>query len=202
MAELIDLAALAAVPLARDPFEHIVVPRLIAADALSDLVRQFPDLPAAGLIPAATVRLPAGLARLAEEIAGPELGARFGLDLRRFPTMVTLRSRCRAEDGRIHTDSDSKIVSALLYLNPNWKEPAGRLRLLRSGTDIEDHAVEVAPEAGTFVAFRRSGRSWHGHTRFVGERRYIMINWMRDARAVRFETARHTLTAVAKGAFR
>ncbi len=53
-------------------------------------------------------------------------------------------------------------------MNPRWEQAGGRLRLLRSATDIEDVLVEVPPEEGTLVAFRRSDNSYHGHMAFDG----------------------------------
>jgi Rps23 Pro-64 3,4-dihydroxylase Tpa1-like proline 4-hydroxylase len=115
--------------------------------------------------------------------------------------MLTVRSRCAAKDGRIHTDSENKVVTLLFYLNPNWRQEGGRLRLLRSGDDLEDYIAEVSPEAGTLVAFRRSENSWHGHHPFVGTRRYLMVNWMRGERVAGYEQMRHKIAAGLKGVF-
>ena len=71
--------------------------------------------------------------------------------------MITVRGRSDGKDGRIHTDSATKIITLLLYLNPSW-EAAGRLRLLRGPDDLDDYAAEVPPLAGTMLAFRRSDR--------------------------------------------
>src|SRR6202035_4817786 len=89
--------------------------------------------------------------------------------------------RCCAHDGKIHNDSTSKIITVLLYLNPDWDDAGGRLRLLRSRDDIDDVAVEVPPSDGTLVAFLRSDRSWHGHLPFEGERRVIKFTWINDS---------------------
>ena len=50
--------------------------------------------------------------------------------------------------------------------------------MLRSKTDIEDYAAEVPPIGGTMLAFLRTDHSWHGHTRFVGERRMVQLNYL------------------------
>ena len=47
----------------------------------------------------------------------------------------------RAKDGQIHTDSKDKIITVLLYLNENWQQPGGRLRILRSGQNVDDFAA-------------------------------------------------------------
>ena len=67
------------------------------------------------------------------------------------------------KDGSIHTDSKTKIITVLLYLNEAWDAAGGRLRLLRSGTDLENYVAELPPSNGTLLIFRRSDNSWHGH---------------------------------------
>jgi hypothetical protein len=118
-------------------------------------------------------------------------------DLRLSPAqlMVTLRARTRPVDGRIHTDSPTKLVTALIYLNDGWGDGGGRLRLLRGPNDIDDMIAEVQPLAGTLVAFRRTANSWHGHKPFEGPRRAIMLNWMTTAAGARREARRHRLSA-------
>ncbi|WP_244890739.1 2OG-Fe(II) oxygenase [Acidocella aminolytica] len=123
---------------------------------------------------------------------------KFGQDLRGRPTMVTLRGRAQEKDGRIHTDSEAKLVTALLYFNEDWQAQGGRLRLLRNGTDLNDMITEVPPALGTLVAFQRSNNSFHGHEPYVGVRRYVMINWMANTLAAQRELMRHRLSAQAK----
>lgn len=113
--------------------------------------------------------------------------------------MLTVRGRSDGKDGRIHTDSESKIVTLLLYLNRAWEQPEGRLRLLRSSDDIEDYVREIVPLAGTMLAFRRSASSFHGHRPHIGERRAVQLNWVTEAAVVRREFARHRWSARWKG---
>jgi Rps23 Pro-64 3,4-dihydroxylase Tpa1-like proline 4-hydroxylase len=112
--------------------------------------------------------------------------------------MVTLRGRCQEKDGRIHTDSEAKLVTALLYFNDGWEAQGGRLRLLRSATDLTDIIAEVPPDLGTLVAFKRSDKSFHGHEPYVGVRRYVMINWMTSGLAAQRELMRHKISAHTK----
>jgi SM-20-related protein len=106
-----------------------------------------------------------------------------------------VRGRSDGKDGRIHTDSASKIVTLLLYLNSGWERAGGRLRLLRSAEDLDDFVREVTPIAGTMLAFRRSERSYHGHFPFVGERRVVQLNWVTEPAVVRRELGRHSWSA-------
>ena len=66
---------------------------------------------------------------------------------------------------------------------------AAKFRILNGPDDVDDFAAEVAPEAGTLAAFRRTDNSYHGHRPFVGVRRYVMFNWMVDQAAVTRELA-------------
>ena len=205
MTPLIDFDALDRVVPAHDPFDHFVADALLTPPSIDALAASFPPLPVSGLLPAGTLRLSPLLTQLADELRGPRMAAimsaKFGVALDGRATMLTVRSRCAAKDGRIHTDSTGKVATLLLYLNPVWDQEGGRLRVLRSGTDLDDYAAEVPPLGGTMVAFRRSDHSWHGHRPFEGERRYLMVNWMRDRATAAREQARHRLAATLKGVF-
>src|SRR5690242_10479433 len=108
---LLDLAALRAQPLVRDPFDHVVVRRFLPAAAAPAICADFPDIAHPGVLPADDA--PAcgpGLAALLDELRSPAVSAAFsetfGVDLSGLPLMVTLRGRCRAADGKIHADSE------------------------------------------------------------------------------------------------
>jgi hypothetical protein len=83
-------------------------------------------------------------------------------------------------------------------MNSRWEEPGGRLRLLRSGTDLEDCILEIPPDEGTLLCFRRSSNSWHGHKPFVGERRVIQMNYVLNQKIVDYEQRRHRISAMLK----
>jgi SM-20-related protein len=136
---------------------------------------------------------------LAEELEGDEMRAaieaKFGLDLSGRPTMITLRGNSDGKDGGIHTDSATKLVTVLIYMNREWTDPAGRLRVLRGPDDLENYAEEVPPLAGTMLAFRRGEASFHGHRAHIGRRQSIQLNWVTDAGVVRRELGRHVWSA-------
>ena len=201
----LDYDALRAAPPASDPFAHVVIPNFVAPDALGALVRELPVLSQGGSFPMDGLRLgPLGRALVAE-LEGPALrqaiAEKFGLDLSGAPTMVTLRGRSREKDGQIHTDSTSKRVTVLLYLNPRtaaWASHEGCLRLLRSATDIENYAVEVPPVDGTLLVFPNGPTAWHGHKRHVGQRYVVQMNYMARDGAARSELRRHRISAFLK----
>ena len=196
---VLDLERLRAAPLRRDPFDFIVLEHFVAPDSIAAVIADFPDVPDHGSFPLGELGYGAAFAELAEELESDELRRaveeKFAIDLSGRPTMITVRGRSDGKDGRIHTDSSNKLITLLLYMNPAWDEPGGRLRLLRRGDDLDDCVAEVAPLAGTMVAFRRSDSSFHGHVPHKGERRVLQLNWVSDAAVVRRELGRHTWSA-------
>ena len=91
---------------------------------------------------------------------------KLGMDLKGRPTMVTARGVSAARDGQIHTDSRTKLVTVLIYMNNAWEAKTGRLRLLRGPDDLEDVIAEVPPDEGTLLIFRNEPNAWHGFHAF------------------------------------
>ena len=77
------------------------------------------------------------------------------------------------------------MITVLFYFNQHWPHAGGRLRLLRSATDMEDYAAESVPEGGAMLAFRRTDHSWHGHKPYVGERRILQLSYTKGGDAAR-----------------
>lgn len=198
----LDYAALAATPLARDPYDHFVVPGFVRPDRLAGVIDDYPEVPGPGSHPPSELTIAGRFAALLAEMDGPRFRAgieeKFDIDLTGRPTMFTVRGYCRATDGKIHTDSKTKIVTVLLYLNQAWDVDGGRLRILRSGDDLGDYVAEVPPHGGTLLAFLRSDTSWHGHEPFEGRRRAIQMNWVTDADVVAYEQRRHRISTAVK----
>jgi SM-20-related protein len=199
---ILDLDRLRATPLQRDPFEFVLVESFLDPEHLPALVADFPEIGGNGSFPVNSLEYGPAFARLVAALTGVGLRhaieEKFDIDLSRHPTMLTVRGRSDGKDGRIHTDSESKIITLLLYLNPVWDLAEGRLRLLRGPADIEDYVREVTPLAGTMLAFRRSDRSFHGHRPHVGERRMLQLNWVTEWAVVRRELNRHRWSARVK----
>lgn len=199
---VIDAAAFAGTRPTRTPFPHLVLPGFVLPEACAAARVAFPDSGHGGIAPAAAHDKADGLGRLLAALRDPRTTAlfaeKFGEALDPGALMIHLRSRCTAQDGRIHTDSARKRVTALIYLNESWPHAGGRLRLLRGPDDMEDMLAEVPPLDGTLIAFRRSDVSWHGHHPFEGVRRAVMFNWMESAADARHETMRHAASAAFK----
>ena len=189
----LQYAALDAMPVATDPFPHLVVPHFVPPESLGTIVAALPPMSSGGSFPPAALRLRPVVQALVRELEGPRLrqaiAAKFGLRLDDAPTMLTLRGRTRVRDGRIHRDSAAKRVTVLLYLNPeseSWARREGCLRLLRSPDDLEDYA------------FPNGDNTWHGHRRYVGRRYAVQLNYMAEGAKARSEMRRHRLSALLK----
>lgn len=198
-AALLDYDRLRAASLVADPYDHLCVPNFVRAEALAVIHRDYPQVDKPGSVPVGVFPHGPAFDRLLAELRGPvfrrAIEDKFGIDLGRYPTMVTVRGMCRLTDGKIHPDSASKIITVLLYMNPPWEASGGRLRLLRSADSLEDYVAEVPPDEGTLLVFRRSDTSWHGHEPFEGQRRAVQLNWVKNSLYIWHEQARHRLGA-------
>ena len=200
-----DFEALARTPLQRDPFDYLVVPDFIRPEKFAEVVADYPAVPGPGSHPPAELDIHGRFEALMEELLGPQFRSaierKFEIDLTGRPTMYTVRGFVREKDGSIHTDSTTKIITVLLYMNERWQEDAGRLRLLRGPDNLDDYVAEVPPYGGTLLVFKRADNSWHGHKPFTGERRVIQFNWVTSEGDRRMAMLRHHVSAPLKRLF-
>lgn len=199
---LLDYDALRSTPLQTEPYDWLIVPDLIKADAFESVVADYPRVPGPGSHPPSELDIRGRFAELMAEMDGPEfrrlIEDKFGIDLSDKPTMYTVRGFCRKTDGKIHTDSETKVITVLLYMNQRWESDGGRLRILRNGTDLDDYVAEVPPHGGTLLVFRRADNSWHGHEPYEGQRRAVQMNWVTGADVVSYEQRRHRISTTLK----
>jgi hypothetical protein len=198
----LDMEALERAGVHTTPFPYLIVPRFVRASALSAIGRDFPKIDHPGSFPLSTLRFGPAFAAFAGDLTSPQMttvvGRKLDMDLSSAPTMITVRGQSRAKDGKIHTDSRTKLVTALTYMNDAWESPRGRLRLVRSEHDLNDVIAEVPPEQGTLLLFKNEPNAWHGFEPFSGPRRVIQLNWVISAAVVRREQFRHRLSAFLK----
>lgn len=194
MPNLLRFEALSSAPLHADPFEHVLVRDSLPADLRPALEREFPRIDKPGIFPIQTLHYGPLFAALLEDLESAPfreaVSRKFAVPLDGKPPLITVRGRCGSRDGQVHTDSRTKIITLLLYLNGRWEADGGRLRLLRS-PNIEDVAIEIPPDWGTLLLFRRSDRSFHGHRFYEGERRVLMLNWLTSEEVLDQELRRH-----------
>lgn len=199
---MIDFNAIGRTPVAREPFKFFATPGVLSPVDLAAIGADFPAIRKPGIFPLTELTYGPAFAALIEDVRSSELedlmSEKFGVDLSDKPLMITVRGHAHRRDGRIHTDTETKVVTCLLYLNDIWDESGGRLRMLRSPDDLNDYAAEVPPNGGTLAAFQRAENSWHGHEPYEGQRRYVMFNWMSSLAAMERELGRHRFSAKLK----
>ena len=170
--------------------------------ALSAINADYPKISTPGSFPVDQVSFGPAFQTMLDDLEGDEFRVafeeKFRLDLEGRPTVTTVRGRCDARDGKIHTDSTSKIITVLLYMNESWEMPAAGCASCAPPTIFDDFIVEVPPVAGTLLAFKRSDNSWHGHEPFVGQRRVIQFNWLTSEGNRQIAMLRHHTSAAFK----
>ena len=163
----------------------------------SDLVKDFPDIDSGGSFPSDNLK-EGDIKKLVEELEGDEFKAilenKLGVDLKDAEVITTLRGFSRLKDGKIHTDSQSKIVTVLLYLNKNWDNEKGNLRLLKKNNDLGNYIQEISSEYGNLVAFKVTDNCWHGFMPFEGKRLSIQLNYIYP-KSLNMHKIRHKLSA-------
>ena len=163
----------------------------------SDLIKDFPDIDSGGSFPSDNLKQ-GDIKKLVEELEGDEFKAilenKLGVDLKDAEVITTLRGFSRFKDGKIHTDSQSKIVTVLLYLNKNWDNEIGNLRLLKKNNDLENYIQEISSEYGNLVAFKVTDNCWHGFMPFEGKRLSIQLNYIHP-KSLNMHKIRHKLSA-------
>ena len=199
---LLDMEAIAAAPVAQEPYPHMRVCPAVHTQALAGLIRDFPTLAGPGSFPLAACGVKGQFAALVEELESSSfrevISRKFAIDLSSKPTFITVRGACRASDGAIHTDSPSKIITILLYLNHQWEDEGGRLKILSSGDSLDSAVGDISPCGGNLLVFRRGENSWHGHAPYEGVRRVVQMNWMTSHLLKHKEFWRHRLSTAVK----
>ncbi|MFM9939525.1 MAG: 2OG-Fe(II) oxygenase [Hyphomicrobiaceae bacterium] len=184
------------------PYMYAIVPGFLSPESVRAINATYPKIEKGGSYPIESLEASMAIKEVIDELDGPAfeqvIAERFGVALAGRPKMYSLRGYTRAKDGQIHTDSKDKIITVLLYLNENWQQPGGRLRILKNGNSVEDYVAEVPPDNGTLLVFKRSDNSWHGHHPFDGPRRSLQMNWMTSEGSKGFHAIRHKISAAVK----
>lgn len=199
---MLNYDALNAATATREPFPFVIVPGFVDSHILEGIEKDFPDVPKPGSFPLETLRYGTVFQNFMNQLRGDAfrqaVEKKLDINLNKRPTMITVRGQARARDGQIHTDSKTKLVTVLIYLNGKWEAPGGRLRMLRGPDNLQDFIAEVPPIQGTLLAFINTPNAWHGHEPFEGQRRSIQLNWVTDKGVVIRERLRHSISAFFK----
>jgi SM-20-related protein len=198
----LNMSALRAAKVETSPYQYTIVPGFLTDASVKRVNATYPNIEKGGSYPIESLDENMAIKEVIAELDSSEfekvIAEKFAAELTGRPKMYSLRGYTRAKDGQIHTDSKDKIITVLLYLNDNWQQPGGRLRILKNNHNVDDFVAEVAPDNGTLLVFKRSENSWHGHHPFEGPRRSLQMNWMTTEGSLGWHKVRHKISAAVK----
>ena len=168
------------------------------------ITKDFPRINKGGSFPSDSVSYGESIQSLIDTLEGDQMRAilenKFQIDLKDKPVVSTFRGYSRMKDGKIHSDSKTKIITVLIYLNDQWNEKNGRLRLLKGKDNLNDYIEEIPATMGSLVAFKVTENCWHGFEPFEGKRCSIQLNYLYE-NALSQHNFRHRLSSFFKRVF-
>ena len=146
------------------------------------IATDFPNINKGGSFPSEAVSYGKSIQVLINCLEGDQMRTilenKFQVDLKDKPVVSTFRGYSRIKDGKIHSDSKTKIITVLLYLNEKWDESSGLLRMLKEKDNIDNYIIEIPASMGSMVAFKVTNNCWHGFIPFEGKRCSIQLNYL------------------------
>ena len=204
MGALIDLNSIKSAPVNESFIPFFSVLNCITEEGKA-LPQNFPDLNKGGSYPSDMPGLSPVMENLIAEIESKEmqeaLSEKFGINLDDVEVVTTIRGYSRLKDGQIHTDSKTKVLTLLLYLNESWEEDTGLLRMLKNNHDLEDFIEEIPATLGSLVVFKVTENCWHGFHPFEGKRLSLQMNYIKKE-SVSQHLMRHRLSSFIKKLFK
>lgn len=205
MTSILKLDALKNAEVASTPYPYFVVENALADSEVQAVIQDFPKIEQGGSFNIEDVEIKPNFDRFLKSLDTPEfrqiLTDKFDVNVMEHPMMITLRGYSRQKDGRIHSDSKSKLLTVLIYLNESWDAPNGRLRILNDDKDINNYVIEINAGPGSLVAFKVTDNGWHGYIPYEGQRQSIQINFLTSEKANAKHKFFHGLSAKVKKIF-
>ena len=205
MSSVLKLDELKNATVSSSPYPYFVVENSIVESEVQAVIKDFPKIEQGGSYNIEDVEIKPHFAQLLASVDTPEfrqiLTEKFEVDVMKHPMMITLRGFSRQKDGRIHSDSKSKLITILIYLNESWDAPTGRLRILNDDKDIHNYVTEINAGPGSLVAFKVTDNGWHGYIPYEGQRQSIQINFLTSEKANAKHKFFHGLSAKMKKIF-
>ena len=195
---IINFDAIEQAEITQSPFPFFGLDCVFSESAHQDLLESFPAIEKGGSFPLDHLELTGRFAELIEEIQSDRfrevMAKKFNVELKDKPQIITTRGWSRQKDGRNHTDSKTKLITVLLYVNDGWEPETGRLRMLNSD-DVNDYVAEFSCNIGQLTAFKVTDNCWHGYLPFEGRRQSLQINYLVEERFTNHHVYRHKLSA-------
>lgn len=205
MTSILKLDALKNAEVVTTPYPFFVVENALADSEVQAVIKDFPKIEQGGSFNIEDVEIKPNFDRFLKSLDTPEfrqiLTDKFDVNVMEHPMMITLRGYSRQKDGRIHSDSKSKLLTILIYLNESWDAPNGRLRILNDDKDINNYVAEIGAGPGSLVAFKVTDNGWHGYIPYEGQRQSIQINFLTSEKVNAKHKFFHGLSAKVKKIF-
>tara|TARA_B100001996_G_scaffold331925_1_gene280800 strand:- start:159 stop:785 length:627 start_codon:yes stop_codon:yes gene_type:complete len=203
--QLIDSNKLSQATVHNEFFPFFHVDNIFLGEVDSDsVIKDFPPINNGGSFHIDSIRSGESIHKLIDELESEEfkriLEEKFNVNLDEAKVATTLRGYSRKKDGKIHTDSKTKILTVLLYLNKNWPDTNGNLRLLKENNNLDDYIKEIPCTFGSMVAFKVTNECWHGFKAYEGKRLSIQLNYIYPE-ALRSHNLRHRISSSLKSIF-
>ena len=198
---MINIDLINTTPLKMEPFPYFTIEQSMLDKELVGLIQNFPIINSGGSFNKEDLELSEHYHSLHDSLDSEPfrqaLSEKFKVNVITSPIMLTYRGFSRTKDGRVHTDSKTKLLTILIYFNDEWAAESGKLRILNSD-DINDIAKEVNPTAGSMVAFKVTDNCWHGYPSFEGTRNAIQVNFLANEAASKKHKFFHKISAKLK----
>lgn len=198
---MIDIDLINDTPLKTEPYPYFSIAQSMRDDKIAGLIKDFPPITRGGSFNKEDLDLSDNYHDLHDALESDDfrqaLSEKFDVDVMASPLMLTYRGFSRKKDGRVHTDSKTKLLTILIYFNERWPAETGKLRILNSD-DMNDIAEEVDPTAGCMIAFKVTDNCWHGYPAFEGTRNAIQVNFLASEAASKKHKFFHKVSAKLK----
>lgn len=199
---ILNLSALERASVQNQPYPYFVVENALNMENASDLLNDFPEITSGGSFPLDALELGKDVKELVAEFESDQfrqlMAKKFDVNLDDKPLMITARGYSRKKDGQIHTDSKSKLLTILIYLNEEWSSPDGRLRILNQGDNLDDFVAEISSSLGQLVAFKVTDNCWHGYVPYEGKRQSLQVNYLVSDKYTKGHVVRHKISSFFK----
>lgn len=203
--KIINYNAIKNAEVQQQPYPFFGVENVFSEASHQPLLNDFPLIEKGGSFPLESVEVKGEFSRLVDEIKSDEfrqaMAEKFEVDLKDKPIIITARGFSRQRDGKVHTDSKTKLITILLYVNNGWDSPDGRLRMLNSD-NVDDYATEFSSSIGQLIAFKVTDNCWHGYHPYEGQRQSLQVNYLVEEKYTSHHVYRHKLSAFFKKLFK
>ena len=133
MNKILDLKKIKEAKVNKEAFPFFSVSNVFLNNKITkDLTKDFPEILKGGSFPSESLTAGPSFKKLIEELESKELKklleSKLNINLSNSSVITTVRGVSRKRDGKIHSDSKTKLVTVLIYLNEGSMATSGDYR--------------------------------------------------------------------------